>query len=89
MRKIKRERKMAGVTGTFNEKRIGELFDELDKDSSATLDEEEARLFLSALGIEDDQLDAHWAKLLEAADGDNDGSISREEFIGYVEAHLK
>jgi Ca2+-binding EF-hand superfamily protein len=60
--------------------RFDKLFDKIDVDKSGTIDEREAKRFFSREGIPPAFLDQFWQDLLEKADIDSDGHISREEW---------
>lgn len=90
---------LSNVTGPAAEL-YGHLFDILDADGSGKLDKTEGKEFLRICGVEsaepgervylgDDpsslaELDYYWDDLLRRADHDNDGKISRSEFLEYV-----
>ena len=49
-------------------------FDAIDADGSGSLDEEEGKVFLTAVGAEEDELDYYWQDMLRCADSDQDGN---------------
>jgi Ca2+-binding EF-hand superfamily protein len=63
---------------------VSSLFDAIDADGSGSLDEEEGKVFLTAVGAEEDELDYYWQDMLRCADSDQDGKISKKEFMEYT-----
>eukprot|EP01050_Picozoa_sp_SAG11_P024610 SAG11_NODE_5296_length_1603_cov_16.845745_1_plen_365_part_01 len=60
------------------------LFDELDTDSSGSLDALEAKIFLKCSGCPDAEVEHMYADMLRGSDTDHDGLISKEEFLDYT-----
>jgi len=65
-------------------KLAGHLFELLDADGSGALDEEEGRTYLLSAGCVPDELDFYWRDLLRVSDGNDDGLVSKEEFLRYT-----
>lgn len=60
------------------------LFEVLDADGSGALDEEESKAYLTAAGCSPAELDFYWKDLLRLSDGNDDGLVSKEEFLRYT-----
>lgn len=60
--------------------RFDKLFDKIDADKSGTIDANEAKAFFSQEGVPPAFLEQFWQEVLEKADIDSDGHISREEW---------
>ena len=65
-------------------KLAGHLFELLDADGSGALDEEEGRTYLLSAGCVPDELDFYWRDLIRVSDGNDDGLVSKEEFLRYT-----
>jgi Ca2+-binding EF-hand superfamily protein/CRP-like cAMP-binding protein len=63
---------------------IGQLFDAIDADSSGMLEENEGRAFLQLAGCGAGDLDHYWQDVLNVADTDGDGHVSKHEFLLYM-----
>ena len=59
---------------------IKELFPIIDADSSGEIDQEEGKSFLLSQGVPAKQAEELWRRLLEAADTDGDGRLTKEEW---------
>ena len=65
-------------------KLVSALFDVIDADGSGYMESVEARMFLCAAGCEESELDYYWQDILRTADSNQDGKISKAEFLAYI-----
>ena len=71
------------VSGTLSKSSVEKIFDDLDRDKSGEIDEEEIRQGLKRLGLPSG--DDYVSDLLEGGyDLDSSKTISRKEFVAYV-----
>lgn len=61
------------------EEQLGAIFDQIDTDQSGTIDAEELVLALQSVGIE--MTEREGLQMMQYADTDGDGTLSREEFF--------
>ena len=76
-------RSQVRLLGSAGQK-VSTLFDAIDDDASGFLEEAEGKRFLSLVGCEDAELDYYWNDLLRCADTNQDGKISKDEFMQYT-----
>jgi hypothetical protein len=62
-----------------NEKEMGKLFDDIDVDHSGSIDKSELKTALAAKGLKVNMVAIE--AMMQAADEDHDGKISKEEWI--------
>ena len=72
--------RLNGGAGTI----CGKLFDALDVDDSGFLEKDEAMEYLRIQGTQENELEYYHTDLLRCADTNNDGKISKSEFVEYV-----
>ena len=84
--KIKQASQPDSPTGTAA-RIVADLFDAIDADGSGYLDVNEGKHFLQIQGCPEDDLDYYWTDLLRVADANQDGQISKAEFVEYLLGH--
>ena len=73
-------RETGSLQGESVHARLGRMFDTIDADSSGEIDQEEGKAFLLSQGVPAKQAEELWRRLLEAADTDGDGRLTKEEW---------
>merc|ERR1711871_1923374 len=65
-------------------KLVASLFDVIDADGSGYLEIDEGRRFLCAAGCDISEVDYYWQDIVRTADTNDDGRISKDEFLAYI-----
>eukprot|EP01043_Picozoa_sp_COSAG02_P045444 COSAG02_NODE_4152_length_5709_cov_15.912121_3_plen_1048_part_00 len=60
------------------------LFETVDADGSGFLEAAEGKKFLAAVGCDNAELEYYWQDILRTADENQDGKISKDEFLVYI-----